>query len=96
MPRRSRSSSTSWNGTSLVATGNPKLATGIDFNGMSQNGLCVGDQMELSSPGPAWAYDLNTSTYYSFGPASTMAISANSSGYVVGQDGSGNQGFIWN
>ncbi len=68
-----------WNGSSLVPTGNSNLATGIDFNGMSQNGLCVGDHVE-GSPAPAWAYDLNTSTYYSFGPNDSMAIYANSIG----------------
>ena len=46
--------------------------------------------------GTGWAYDLNTSTYYSIGPTGTFAISGNSSGNVVGQDGSGNKGFIWN
>ena len=87
-----------WNGSSLVPTGNSNLATGIDFNGMSQNGLCVGDHVE-GSPAPAWAYDLSTSTYYSFGPNDSMATTANSNGYVVGcsgEGGSGCDGFIWN
>jgi hypothetical protein len=62
-----------WNGSSLVLTGNSALgvSSGIDFNGMSQNGLCVGDHIE-GSGGPAWAYDMNTSTYYSFGPNDSM------------------------
>ena len=59
----------------------------------------MGDHVE-GSPAPAWAYDLNTSTYYSFGPNDSMAINANSNGYVVGSSndsgGSGDYGFIWN
>ncbi len=87
-----------WNGTSFPVSSNPNLGagSGADLNGMSQNGLTVGDHLDHSGSGPAWAYDDTAGTYYSFGPTDAMAISANSSGNVVGADLDGNKGFIWN
>ena len=71
---------------------------GIDFNGMGQNGLVasatkIGAQQSRSGMGLRPQYE----HLLFLGPARTMAISANSSGYGgAGRDGSGNQGFIWN
>ena len=45
--------------------------------------------------GTAFAFDLNTNAYYTFGPANTSPNEANASGYVVGQDGGGTKGFVW-
>jgi hypothetical protein len=86
-----------WNGSTFQSLGgslNPQLQW-ADLNGESQNGLLFGT--EFNSPTYAFAYDLNTSTYYQLGSTvNTTPLGANSSGYVVGQDGSGTQGFIWN
>src|SRR5208282_5968948 len=75
----------------FVNTGNSNLASAYLY-GESENGLLFGQ----TGAGAAYAYDLNTKAYYSFGPANTYPIGANASGYVVGQDGGGTQGFIWN
>ncbi len=81
-----------WNGSSFVESSNSNLRSGALLVGMSGNGLLSGYS---TSNGPGWAYDLNTSTYYSFGPAYTGPNYANANGWVVGQDGGGSDGFVW-
>jgi hypothetical protein len=83
-----------WNGSSFMKAGNSNIASAVYLYSESENGLLIGESFGSSLSG--WAYDLNTSAYYSFGPDGTIPNGANSSGYVVGQDGSRNKGFIWN
>ena len=80
-----------WNGSAFVKSSNSNLAEGAWLYGETENGLLFG----TPNSGVAWAYDLNTSTFYSYGPSGTFPNGGNASGYIVGQDGSSSKGFIW-
>ena len=73
-----------WNGSSFVKSSNAHLSGGY-LDGETESGLMVG----YNSAG--WAYDLNTSAYYSIGPTNTWPLGGNAAGYLVGQDGGGTE-----
>jgi hypothetical protein len=79
-----------WNGTTYAATGNANLS-GTTPYGMSQGGLVFGGNEAATK---SWAYDLNTSTYYSFASGTnSWANGANAAGYVVGTNNG--TGYVW-
>ena len=53
------------------------------------NGLIIGQDNNYNG----WAFDLNTNTFYSIGPADTQPLGVNT-GYVLGLDGNGTNAFI--
>ena len=79
-----------WNGSSFSPAGNSNVAAGT-IDSETENGVLLG-----FTGSAGWAYDQNTSAYYAIGSANTWPIGGNSSGYVVGQDGGGTEGFVWN
>ena len=69
--------------------------TNINLEGMTQNGLAAG----YFDSSTNFAYDVATSTYYTFGPANSWVQAVGGStagnGYVVGGDGNNYDGFVW-
>ena len=82
-----------WNGSIYTAISSSNLPTSSAnaTYGVSDGGLLFGGNTPAAK---SWAYDLNTSTYYSFGSGTTWANGANAAGYVVGTTGSGT-GYVW-
>ncbi len=78
-----------YSGGTYVPVGNSNMTAPY---GMGGGGLVVGSNLANTL---SWAYDLNTSTYYSFASAShnSWAVGANAAGYVVGANNG--QGYVW-
>ena len=81
-----------WNGTTYAETGNSNLNYPTYPGYVSSGGLVCGYNATVTE---SWAYDLNTSTYYSVSTSSegdTWATGAND-GYVVGS--TNGVGYLW-
>jgi hypothetical protein len=67
----------------------------IYLMGMTQNGLAAG----YFIGGTGFAYDVNTSAYYTFAPTNSWVQGVGGStagnGYVVGGDANNSDGFVW-